>query len=121
METNNQKILETVQNYIDGYLGAQSGLMKKAFHTQTRLFSVDEEDLDTTEMIDWLSNIEERQLKGDIRKGKSEIKFLDITNNTAIVKLVLSLDKFEFTDYLSILNIKNEWIIVNKIYSVKEL
>ena len=73
METNNQKILETVQNYIDGYLGAQSGLMKKAFHTQTRLFSVDEEDLDTTEMIDWLSNIEERQLKGDIRKGKSEI------------------------------------------------
>lgn len=107
---------QVIADYFQGYQNADTTLIKNAFHNQTRLLSVDEGKLDVTEMQDWLKGLEERRARGDIRKGKLEIASIDVTQETASVKLNISFEKFSFTDYLSLLRIEGKWIIVGKIY-----
>lgn len=109
-------IENTIQNYFQGYQNADTALIKKAFHSDTKLLSVSEEKLDVTEMKDWIKSLEDRHARGDIRIGKLKILSIDETNETASVKLNIRFPKFEFTDYLSLLKIEDKWIIVGKIY-----
>jgi hypothetical protein len=107
---------DVIQNYFNGYQKADTVLIKKAFHSDTKLLSVSEGKLDVTEMKDWLTSLEDRQARGDIRTGKLKILSIDVTDETASVKLNIRFPKFEFTDYLSLLKIEGSWIIVGKIY-----
>ena len=52
-----------------------------------------------------------------MRQAVTEIAGVDRTGDTAVVKTVLKFPEFQFTDYLSLLKIEGEWIIVNKIYT----
>lgn len=113
-------IENVIQNYFQGYQLAETSLIKKAFHADTRLLSVDNNQLDKTEMKDWLKSLEDRKVRGDIRKGELKIHSIDQTENSAVVKLSIDFPKFQFTDYLSLLKIEGKWLIVGKIYSVKE-
>lgn len=114
-------IEEVIQDYFQGYQKADVGLIKKAFHANTRLLSVDQGKLDVTEMSDWLKNLEDRHSRGDIREGKLTTVSIDVTNESAIVKLKISFKTFQFTDYLSLLKVEGKWIIVGKIYDYKPL
>ena len=107
---------QVIQDYFQGYQQADTVLIKKSFHHQTRLLSVDNGKMDVTEMQDWLTSLEDRRERGDIRKGKLEIVSVDITQETASVKLNITFEKFSFTDYLSLLRVEGKWIIVGKIY-----
>jgi len=114
-------IEKVIQDYFQGYQKADVTLIKKTFHPDTRLLSVDQGKLDVTEMSAWLKNLEDRHLRGDIREGKLTIESIDVTNETAVVKLKIRFKSFEFTDYLSLLRIEEKWIIVGKIYHFKEI
>lgn len=116
-----ETIERVIDDYFQGYQTADTFLIQKAFHSDTKLLSVDDNKLDTIEMSDWLKSLEERKLKGDIRKGKLRIESIDITHESAIVKLKIRFPKFEFTDYLSLLRIDHKWIIVGKIYHYQAL
>ena len=114
------EIEETIKNYFQGYLEAESETLLKAFHQEARLFSTDDGKLDKTEMNDWLKNLQERREKGDIRQAYVEILGVDVAGEAAIAKTKLSFPKFSFTDYLSLLHINGRWIIINKIYSTQQ-
>lgn len=114
-------IEEVIQNYFQGYQKADTTLIKKAFHADTKLLSVDEGKMDVTEMKDWLINLEERRLRGDIRIGKLTIESIDVTHESASVKLIIRFQAFEFTDYLSLLKIDGKWMVVGKIYHYQKL
>ena len=114
-------IEQVIHYYFQGYQLAETQLIKKAFHANTRLLSVDNQQLDVTEMKDWLIGLEKRKLDGDIRKGELKVLSIDQTGNTAAVKLSIKFPTFQFTDYLSLLKIEGKWLIVGKIYSVKEI
>lgn len=113
-------IEDVIKNYYQGYQLAETSLIKKAFHADTRLLSVDKGQLDKTEMNDWLKSLEDRKIRGDIRKGELTIHSIDQTENSAVVKLSIKFPTFTFTDYLSLLEIGGKWLIVGKIYSVQE-
>lgn len=110
-----------IQDYFEGYQKADVGLIQKAFHQDTRLLSIDEGKLDVTEMKDWIKNLEDRHLRGDIRKGRLTITSIDVTNDTAVAKLKIRFEAFEFTDYLSLLKIEGKWLVVGKIYHFQKL
>lgn len=116
---NNQKIENTIQNYITGYLNADKNLIGKAFSSETVLYSVDEDQISKLPMNDWFKNLDDRAARNDKRVADAEIKLLDVTDDTAMVKLCLKFETMQFTDYLSLLKVKEEWVIVGKIYSVK--
>ncbi len=107
---------EVIQNYFEGYQNADVELIKKAFHSETRLLSVDEGKLDVTEMSDWLKNLADRRARADFRKGTLKIISTDTKEYAATVKLKITFPTMEFTDYLSLLKINGKWIIVGKIY-----
>ncbi len=109
-------INDVIQNYFEGYQKAEVELIKKAFHPETRLLSVDEGKMDVTEMADWIKNLEDRKARGDIRKGSLKLIFSDTKEYAASVKLQMTFPTMEFTDYLSLLKINGTWIIVGKIY-----
>lgn len=109
-------IENVIQDYFKGYQNADTTLIKKAFHSDTKLLSVSEGKLDVTEMNDWLKNLEDRHVRGDIRTGKLKILSIDQHNDAASVKVNIQFPKFQFTDYLSLLKIDEKWIIVGKIY-----
>ena len=113
-------IQETVKDYFQGYLKAEPETLLKAFHVEARLYSTDEGSLEKTEMADWLLNLRERREKGDIRQAEVRISGIDVTGDAAIAKTILRFSKFEFTDYLSLLQIQGTWKIVNKIYTIKK-
>ena len=113
-------IEQVIQDYFQGYQLAETSLIKKAFHSETRLLSIDNKQLDKTEMKDWLESLEKRKLNGDIRKGELKVLSIDQTQDSALVKLSIKFPKFKFTDYLSLLRIEGKWLIVGKIYSVEE-
>src|SRR5437868_12958603 len=96
-------IEQVIQDYFVGYQSAEVTLIKKAFHPNTRLLSVENGQLDVTEMESWLKNLEARQQRGDIREGKLTVESIDITNDAASVKLRIRFNGFEFIDYLSLL------------------
>lgn len=113
-------INEVIQNYFQGYQNADVSLIKKAFHPDTRLLSVDQDKLDVTEMKDWLKNLEDRRQRADFRKGVLKVLSVDSKEYAASVKLKITFEKFEFTDYLNLLKIDGRWIIVGKIYHFQE-
>ncbi|HXH30260.1 MAG TPA: nuclear transport factor 2 family protein [Bacteriovoracaceae bacterium] len=110
-----------IQDYFLGYQRADTSLIQNAFHPQTKLLSVTEGQMDVTAMEDWLKSLEERRRRGDIRLGKLKVEAIDITQQAASVKLQIRFQAFEFTDYLSLLKIEGEWLIVGKIYHFREI
>jgi hypothetical protein len=114
-------IAAVLNDYFEGYQKADVGLIKKAFHQDTRILSVDQRALNKTEMADWLTSLADRAKKGDIRTGQLTVLSVDETGDTAMAKLRILFPKFEFTDYLSLLRIQGEWKIVGKIYHYREL
>ena len=121
-ESEDKKLIgDVLQNYFSGYLNAESDLVSKAFHSETNLFSVDNEKLDKTTMTDWIKNIRSRKEKGDLRQAHSEIMSIDVTDSAAVAKVSLTFAKFKFTDYLSLLRIEGSWRIIGKIYTTKNI
>ena len=114
-------INEVIQSYFQGYQQADVALIKKSFHPDTRLLSVDHGKLDVTEVNTWLKNLEDRRMRGDIRKGILSILSIDQTHETATAKNKIRFESFEFTDYLSLLKIGGKWIIVGNIYHYQEI
>ena len=116
-----EKIENTIKDYFNVYQQADTNLIKKAFHSETSLLSVDEGRMEVLEMKDWLKGLEDRNARGDIRVGQLKIENIDVTHQTASVKLKIRFPKFEFTDYLSLLKVDGKWLIVGKIYHFREI
>jgi len=114
------RIKEVLDLYFQGYQQASTELIQKAFHANTRLMSVEDGKLETTEMKDWLKNLEDRRIRGDIRKGRMVIKSIDVKDYAALAKVEMTFEKFIFTDYLSLLLIEGKWMVVGKIYNFQQ-
>jgi len=59
-------IEKTILTYVDGYLNAKKEALEKAFFSETVLHSVDDGKIFSFKMENWLENIEQRHLKGDL-------------------------------------------------------
>ena len=113
-----KQIEETIHKYFKGFSEAEPALVSEAFHSETRLYSVEEGQLDKTEMKDWLLNLQKRKEGGEKREGTLEILLLDQTKEAAIVKVKITFKTMQFVDYLSLLKLGDAWKVVGKIYTV---
>lgn len=111
------KIMQCVFNYVDGWYEANENKMNEAlskYLVKRRVVSENEIwDIDKEWMIQAT-----REGKGKIDISKSSIKeivVLDNTDKIATVKLVSN----DFIDYLHLVNLNNEWTIVNVLWEYK--
>lgn len=115
------QIQTLLHDYVAGYLCADSKLIATVFHPETKLLSVSEGKLEQISMENWIQNLDDRKRKNDIRVAQAEIVRVDISGNAATATVTLTFSQYQFTDFLSLLNIENRWIIVGKIYNIRKL
>ena len=110
-------IQQTIQLYFDGLYHSDVEKINQAFHSSSQVigffdgnFSV----MTIEQFADFVKATPPPSENGEDYDMK--IVSMDITGNEAVVKVEDLYLGLRFTDYLSLLKIENEWVIVNKVY-----
>jgi len=115
--TDLEKITQTVQYYFNGLYHSDTELLKKAFDPGAFLHGYFEGHLVHVPFEAWLKQVEHRPAPS--KNGEAydmKIVSVDITDNIAQVKVFdLYLGK-SFTDYLALMKVDDNWLIMNKMF-----
>ena len=95
--------------------------LEHGFHPDFAIFSPDGEAIKKYPIADWVKRTTERKASADFDPDKNKWQHhfasVDVTGNSASVKIELSKDgKLVYTDYLSLLKFDSGWRIVAKVY-----
>ncbi len=110
-------IAQTVQYYFDGMYNSDTEMLKKAFHTDAVLFGYYQGNLSIIPLEDWLGMI--KQTPAPAESGEEydmRIVSIDLVETVATVKVADVYIGLRFTDYLSLLKIEDNWVVVNKTF-----
>jgi hypothetical protein len=105
-----QAIRATIQHYFDGGMS-----VRKAFHPTARMTFV-RDSLVVVPIEEYISRAEANAGQGGGWKDK-RIASIDIANTVAVAKLELASGENRVTDYMTLLKIDGQWLIVNKSFS----
>ena len=115
--TDLDKITQTVQYYFDGMYHSDTESLKKAFDPDAFLHGYFEGRLVHLPFNDWIKQVESRPAPS--KSGEAydmKIVSVDMTENIALVKVFdLYMGKY-FTDYLSLIKVEDNWVIMNKMF-----
>jgi hypothetical protein len=103
-------IRATIQHYFDGGMS-----VRKAFHPTARMTFV-RDSLVLVPIEDYLRRVEESAGK-DGGWQEKRIASIDIANTAAVARLELASGDDRVTDYMTLLKIDGQWLIVNKTFS----
>jgi Putative lumazine-binding len=121
--TDIQAIKDAVQLYIDGIHQGDTGLLKKAFHTQAMMYGTSGENVTVTPIEGLYSYVEANTppaRSGELHR--CTIVSVRVSGNTASVEM--SEDQtygHNYVNYFHLLKIGGEWKIVSKSYSAAPL
>jgi hypothetical protein len=103
--------------YFEGVRRSDTAAAHLAFHPVVTMYSVRDGELAQRSIPDWLTAVAERAPKppkpDDVPR---RIVSVDVTGNAAMAKLELGYPDATVTDYMSLLKVNGEWIIVGKIF-----
>lgn len=110
-------------SYINGaFNDLDTVTMRKGFHPSFAIHGVQEDGTLRKYPIDeWIADIEKRKASPDFdpadQKWDHGFVMIDVTGDAAMAKIDLHKDgKHIFTDYLSLLELKDGWVITDKVY-----
>ncbi|MFZ6045730.1 nuclear transport factor 2 family protein [Pseudomonas sp. CR3202] len=120
-ETDQDAIHHVVRDYVEGMVFADETRLRSAFHSDCRIIGHFQGNLEWLSVDDFAGSI--REAGPVLPEGATpvwEIRALDITGDSASVKVVDDYADLRFTDYLSLLKIGGRWSIINKLYYLHE-
>jgi hypothetical protein len=104
--------------YFQGVRNSDTALAHKAFHTAVpAMYFVREGHFAQRTIPDWLASIAERAPnppKPDTFPRK--VVSVDVSHNAAIAKLQIRYADALVTDYMSLLKVDGQWVIIGKIF-----
>ena len=110
----------TVDTYLHGLKFSDVDSFKQAFYPEAKLFFVRRNgELGELTQENWYKGF--AASAGKEEKGELRIESVDITGNTASVKVVEVCPDSTYTDYVSLLKLPQGWKIVNKIFTFEKL
>jgi protease I len=108
-------VRQTVETYLHGLMFNDVASFKKAFYPEAKLMFVKKDgSLGQLTQEEWYKGF--AGSAGKEEEGKLEIVAVDVTGNAASVKVREEYPKSIYTDYISLLKLRGEWKIVNKVY-----
>jgi len=119
----NEDIERTVQKYIDGVVQFNIDLAEEAWHPEGVKISYNELE----NKLEFITIIQSRpkEKPSGIISYHTEIKEINRVGQAASVELQWiqkrNGSKMIYTDFISLLKIKNQWKIVSKVYDVKKM
>jgi hypothetical protein len=111
--------IETVVwTYLDGLYEGDTDKLGKAFHEGSHLYSMHEGGVSDLPRGKWFDLVKSRpSAKSRGLKRTDRIVSIDLSGpETAFIKLECSLHPRYFTDYLTLLKLKDGWRVVSKTF-----
>lgn len=108
-------LIATVQKYLDGTSKGTPHLLSEAFDPDAKLQFIRGEKLVSWAVKDYIAGFED----GVEYDRIGRIVNVDITKTAASVKVEIEMNGNIYVDYLLLLDTKNGWKIVNKIFSTR--
>lgn len=113
-----QSITEVINLYFNGTYYGNPDQLNRAFHKNAHITgNLNGEIYDWT-LVDFIERVTTpptSSTKGE--KYDKAIVFIDINNNAAMVKARVVVGGLVFIDYITLLKIKDQWIIRNKSFT----
>ncbi|HEX9704081.1 MAG TPA: nuclear transport factor 2 family protein [Gemmatimonadales bacterium] len=109
-------VRRTLDHYLQGHATGDGAHFAKAFHPDAKLFWTREGQLAQRTSADYIASASGRPAPDEARRTR-RIVSVDVTGDAASAKIVLDYPGVVLTDYMSLLRIGNEWLIVNKIFT----
>ena len=109
-------IQQTVKCYIDGNYYSDLEKIKKALHPNFQTIGYFEGELDFEPLEPYLKYLEELKPSESREEFFMKIVSIDVTGNAAVVKLYELILGQRATDYLSLLKVDDNWVIVGELY-----
>jgi len=113
-DTNLSSIENTINFYFDGMLNHNSASIKKAFTPTASMKWVEEGEFKEVNATDALT---EYFNSNEASKAVARITSINRQGDAANVGLEIEYETFTFVDYMHLLKINNEWLIVSKTYT----
>ncbi|WP_235296521.1 nuclear transport factor 2 family protein [Portibacter marinus] len=108
-------IEQTLNNYIYGRNEGDIERLRKAFHPSAELKYIDP---NTTELRTWASeDYINNQEAGKSKNCTAEIKSINVFQDAAQATVVITYPNVVFYDFMSLLKVEGEWLIVDKIFA----
>ena len=116
-KTEIEQITETLMDYIEGTANGEPDRLKKAFHPDFNLYSVNKADsLSIWSGEDYVGKIR----VGEKNNRKGRIISIDFEKDAAIAKAEIVIPNWRiFTDYFLLLKYEGSWKIIHKSYTSK--
>ncbi len=105
-----------IENYMQGHATGMGEHFSKVFHPDSKLFWIRDGQLTQRTSAEYIAGASGKPAADEAQR-KRWIETIDITNNAAVVKVVLDYPNAKLTDYMSMLKINGEWKIVNKTFT----
>ncbi len=113
-----EKIIETVTLYFKGTYHGSAEMLSKAFHPTARITGIINDEIFDWSLSEFISRI--TMSPSAANKGENydkKIISIDNTKNAAMVKACVIVGEFIFFDYITLLKINGHWIIKNKSFT----
>ena len=104
-----------IQRYFDGHATGSASVMRQAFHDSARLQFVQDGRYAEWSLAEYLARLP-GQASDDESSRTRRIVAFQATNAAATAEVELDYPRVRFVDYLTLLRIDGEWLIVNKAF-----
>ncbi|MDP9193962.1 MAG: nuclear transport factor 2 family protein [Acidobacteriota bacterium] len=104
-----------IEHYFQGHATGDGAHFRKVFHPESKLVFVREGKYAQRTSEEYISGSSGKPAADEAQRKRS-IDWIDVTGDTAVVKLTLAYPAVTFTDYMALLKIDGEWKIVNKMF-----
>ena len=111
-----RQVSAVVEHYLHGLKFNDVASLRTAFWPEAMLYWVKPDgSLGRLTQEDWYKSF--TASAGKEEQGELRIDALDVVGDVASVKVVETYPKSVYIDYLSLLRLKGQWMIVNKVYT----
>jgi hypothetical protein len=117
-ESEEAAVRAAIEHYFQGHATGQGEHFRKVFHPDAKLFFIRDGKLTQWTSEEYISRAAGKPAADEAQR-KRRIDSIDITGDSAFVKLTLDYPSVVFTDYMSMLKIDGRWMIVNKTFHAR--
>jgi hypothetical protein len=117
-ESEEAAVRAAIEHYFRGHATGQGEHFRKVFHPDAKLFFMRDGKLTQWTSEEYISRAAGKPAPDEAQR-KRNIDSVDITGDSAVVKLTLDYPSVVFTDYMSMLKMDGRWMIVNKTFHAK--
>jgi hypothetical protein len=112
-----EMIQKTLQYYFDGHYHSDTEKLKKAYHPNSQVIGYWNGSLSFESLDGYLEFVKATPATSESGEEPDwKIVSIDVTANEAVAKVAGLFLGLRFTDYLSLLKIDGNWVIVNDMY-----